>query len=152
MVGVLAARLEVQRQPRLHREALERVPVESGHGHLRVRPLDEVDGAAGERLVHRHVGGAVARQTVARAERVCERIAERREDVLGRVMLVDLEVAACEHFEIEPAVEGERREEVVEQPDAGGDPRPARAVEVERDAERRLVRGARDQSRPPRGR
>ena len=64
-----------------------------------MRALDEIDRAARQGLVHRHVGRAVARQPLARSKRLCERVAERRHDVLGRVVLVDLQIAAREHLE-----------------------------------------------------
>ena len=70
---------------------------------------------------------------------------ERGEHVLDRVVLVDVEVAARDAVEIEPGVEGEQRQQVVEKPDPGRDVRPAAAVERERDAERRL--GARPDER-----
>ncbi len=143
----------------LHREALECVreqgggetadPI-AGEGEvdLGVRPADEVDGRGRERLVHRHRGGAVAGDTGTVAQRVAERVAERGEDVLDRVVLVDVEVARREQLEVEPAVEGPERQQVVEEADPGRDARAARAVEVEQDPQRRLCARARDERSP----
>ena len=61
------------------------------------------------------------------------------------MVLVDVEIAAGDAVEVEPGVEGEQRQQVVEEADSGRDVRPAAAVEVERDAERRL--GARPDHR-----
>ena len=72
-------------------------------------------------------------------------------DVLDRVVLVDVEVAAGDAVEIEAGVEREQREQMVEEADPRRDVRSAAAVERERDAERRL--GARpDQGRLAAGR
>ena len=101
---------------------------------LGVRPADEVDRRGRERLVHRHRRRAVARDAGTVAERSRERVAERGEDVLDRVVLVDVEVAAGEQLEVEAAVEGEERQQVIEEADPGRDARAADAVEVEHDA------------------
>ena len=53
-------------------------------------------------------------------------------------MLVDLEIAARDAVEVEAGVEGEQRQQVVEEADPRRDVRPAAAVEAERDPERRL--------------
>ena len=53
-------------------------------------------------------------------------------------MLVDVEVAAGDELEVEPAVEGEQREQMVEEADPGRDTRTPLPVEIERDAERGL--------------
>ena len=135
----------MERATGLHREPLERVrqqrerepadPVAGEHElDLRMRAAHEVDGGRRARLVHRHRRGAVARDSVPVAERGRERVAERGEHVLDRVVLVDVEVAAGEQLEVEAGVEGEQRQQVIEEADPGRDARPAGAVEVERDA------------------
>ena len=57
------------------------------------------------------------------AERPAQRRAECGEDVLDGVVLVDVDVAARVELEVEPRVEGEQREQVVEEADAGLDTR-----------------------------
>ena len=146
MVVVLAARLDVQRDPGLHREALQRVREQreretadafprEGEVDLGVRAPDEVDRGCRPRLVHRHGRRAVARDAGAAVERLAERVAEPGEDVLDRVMLVHVEVAAGEELEVEAAVEAELREQVVEEADPGVGPDAPAAVEGEADAE-----------------
>ena len=75
----------------------------------------------------------------------CDGAAERGKDVLDRVVLVDVEIAAGDAVEVESGVEGKQREQVVEEADPGRDVRPTAAVERQRDPERRL--GARADQR-----
>jgi hypothetical protein len=155
VVVVLAGGLDVERQPCLDREPLERVRQEGdreladavaaeGERYLGVRTADEVDGGRGSGFVHRHGRGAVAGDARSAVERVGNPVPERGEDVLDGVVLVDVEVAAGEQFEVEAAVKRKQGEQVVEEADAGGDPGAALPVEVERDAERGLRGGAED--------
>ena len=90
-----------------------------------MRTPDEVDGGGRARLVHGHDRRPVPRDAVAAAERLRERVAERGVDVLDGVMVVHVEVAACHELEIEAGVEGEQRQQVVEEADPGLDARPA---------------------------
>jgi propanediol utilization protein len=57
------------------------------------RPPGNVDGDAGQRLVHRHVDAGIARDALHVAERLLHCLAERDADVLGGVMVVDMQVA-----------------------------------------------------------
>ena len=68
------------------------------------------------------------------------------------MVLVDVEVAAGEQLEVEAAVEGEERQQVIEKADPGRDARVAGAVEVEHEAERGLAARARDERRSARRR
>ena len=120
VVVVHAGGREVQRDPALHREALERVR-EQGGG-------ETADPVAGEGEATSACGrcGRGRPSRVASASSIGtwpsrsgrhrhgrraprERVAERGEDVLDGVVLVDLEVARGEQLEVEPAVEGEQR-------------------------------------------
>ena len=116
-----------------------------GERDLGVRPPDEIDGGRGPCLVHRDDGRAVARDPLSRAERLLEGAAEGGEDVLDGVVLVDVEIAARDAIEIEAGVEGQQRQEMVEEADSRRDVRSAAAVEGERDPQRRL--GARPDER-----
>ena len=95
----------------------------------RERATGEVERAARARLVHRHDGVAVAADPAAVAERLVERAPEREAGVLDGVVRPGLEVALDLDVEVEPTVAGDRVEQVVEEPDAGG--ARARAVAVE---------------------
>ena len=113
---VAAGRLDVDRHPRGLREAAEEVPGHPGLGlerELGERPAAEIDGGAGERVVHRHGRVAVARDPAPVAERLVERLAERERGVLDGVVVAGLEVAGRLDDEVEPGVEGELLEEVV---------------------------------------
>ena len=127
---------QVERRPGGPRERLQRVLDELGRELAdpgiaerqvddRVGPAADVDDGRGDGLVHRH--GRVAEAADARpvAERLGERRAQDERDVLDRVVLVDLEVAAGRHVEVEQAVVGERGEQVVVEADAGRDRAPA---------------------------
>jgi plasmid stabilization system protein ParE len=61
-------------------------------------------------------------------------------DVLDRVVIVDVQVAATLHVEVEEAVAREQFEHVIEERHARADPRVAAPVERERDAHVRLLR------------
>ena len=128
MVVVGAARLDVHRASGLDREPLQgvweqrdREPADpltrEGELDLGVRPPDEVDGGGGTRLVHRHDRGAVARHALTTAEGLLQGAPERRQDVLDRVVLVDVEISTRDALEVEPRVECEQREQMVEKPD-----------------------------------
>ena len=110
-------------------------------------PAGQVHHRAGERLVERDVGVAEADDALLVAERLLERLAERDPDVLDRVVRVHVQVALAAHVEVEAGVGGERGEHVVEEADAGPDPRAALAVEVQRQGDVGLARLALD----PRG-
>ena len=129
---------------RRQREAADAVAGERERD-LRVRALDEVDRREAARLVHRDRGRAVADESFPSGEGGLECVAERGHHVLDRVVLVHLDVAAREELEVELPVEGEEREQVVEEADAGVDARAAAAVEAERDAQRGLGRRADDE-------
>ena len=131
----------MQAEPPRLREAAEDVVGEPGielERELGGGPAAEIDGGAGERVVHRHDRVAVARDAAAVAERAVERLAERERRVLGGVVLARLEVAGRLEHEVEAGVEGELLEEVVVEPGAGRDAHAARAVESEANADARL--------------
>ena len=68
-------------------------------------------------------------------ERVAQRLPECQTHVLDRVMLVDIEIAARLHAEIEEAVAREDVEHVVEERDAGIDLGLAATVDVQLDGD-----------------
>ena len=141
MVRVAAARLDVHREPAGLRERAEEVRGHAGLGldrELGVRAAAEVDGGAGERVVHRHDRVAVARDPASVAEGAVERLAERERGVLDGVVVARLEVAGALDDEVEPGVEGELLEEVVVDAGAGVDAHAARAVEPEAHGDARL--------------
>ena len=89
VMRIAAGRAHVQRHARRLREALERVAREARillEVDLGAAPAAEVDGRAGERVVHRHDRRAVARDPAPVAERAVDRLAERDRRVLGGVM------------------------------------------------------------------
>ena len=111
-------------------------------------PPADVDHRGRERFVHRHRRVAEAADPGPVAERLRERRAEHERDVLDRVVLVDIEVAGGPDLEVEQAVVGERREEVVVEADPGRDSRQARPVEVERHVDLGFAGAAADADSP----
>ena len=105
----------------------------------RVRATTDVDDGRGERLVHRDGAVAEALDPGPVAERLGEGGSEDEGDVLGRVVLVDAQVAVRGDREVEQAVVGERAEQVVVEADPGVDGRVAGSVEAERDGDVGLV-------------
>ena len=97
------------------------------------RPPRNVDRDAGQRLVHRHVHARVARDALHVAERLLHRLAERDADVLGGVVVVDVQVALGLHGDVDARVARQQVEHVIEEADAGRDLGRAGAVEVDRD-------------------
>ena len=80
------------------------------------------------------------------AERLLERLAERDADVLGGVVLIDVQIALSLDADIDPRMPGQKIEHVVEKPDPGGDRRRAGAVEIDGDLDVGLLGLARDRA------
>ena len=85
------------------------------------RPPRNVDRDAGQRLVHRHVHARIAGDALHVAERLLHRLAERDADVLGGVVVVDVQVALGLHGDVDARVAREQVEHVIEEADAGRD-------------------------------
>src|SRR5207245_2716984 len=85
----IAVRADVAGEPAGLREAAQHVRRESRirlDRELRPGAPAEIDGRAGERVVHRHDGVAVARDAAALAQGAVERLAERERGVFGGVV------------------------------------------------------------------
>lgn len=72
-----------------------------------------------QRLVHRDQAPAVTVDSLAVAERLIQRLAQREADILYGVMVVHLEIAFRPHIQIEQRVFREQIEHVIEECDAG---------------------------------
>ena len=164
VVGVAAAdEVEVQVEAAVVHEGPEEVLEELGrqvadalgpelHAEVQPRPAREVDDRAAEGLVERDVGVAEADDALLVAERLLQGLAEGDPDVLDRVVGVHVQVALAADVEVEAGVGGEGGEHVVEEADAGADPRPALAVEVQDEGDVGLARLALDAGRAVRHR
>src|SRR2546426_741468 len=108
--------------------------------HVRIRPSREVDHGARQRLVQRGVRPTEPVHAPPLAQRAVERLAQRQRTIFGRVV----EVALARQRDVEPGVATERLEQMVEETKAGLHVGFARAVEGERDRDRRLPGGAAD--------
>src|SRR6202022_3421215 len=119
-----------------------------------VREVDasaDIDHRAAERLVERDSGVPETPDTRTISQRLAKRATHHDPDVLDRVMLVDMEVAARLDHEIEKAMAREALEHMVEKRHAGMNFAAPRTVQRERHRHRRLARLALD-SRPARSR
>ena len=97
------------------------------------RPARNVDHDARQRLVHRHVDRGIAGDAGHGAERLLHGLPERDADVLGGVVVIDMEVAIGLHRDVDARMPGQQVEHMVEKADAGRNLGHARAVEVHRD-------------------
>ena len=66
------------------------------------------------------------------AERLLHGLPERDPDVLGGVVMVDMEIAVRLHRDVDARMPGQQIEHVVEEADPGRNPGHARAIEVYR--------------------
>ena len=78
---------------------------------------------AGQRLVHRHMHVGIAGDALHVAERLLHRLAERDADVLGGVVVVDVQVALGLDRDVDARMPRQQIEHVVEEADAGRDRR-----------------------------
>ena len=123
------------------RKALQRVLCEPGialETNVRPRAPAEVDGGAGERVVHRDDGVAVAGDAAAVAERTIECLAERERSVLDGVMRSGLQIAHRFEHEVEARVKRKLFEQVVVEAGTRRDPHTACAVERQAHTDARL--------------
>src|SRR5947207_3412240 len=157
MIVAAIQRLDVQRHPGMDRKGLkpfahqlgvegaDLVAAERGVEHQE-GPSRYVDGDAGQRLVHRHVHVRIARDALHVAERLLDRLAERDANVLGGVVVVDMQIALGLHRNVDTRVPRQEIEHVVEEADAGRDVGDALAVEIDRDLDVGLLGGALDRA------
>jgi hypothetical protein len=82
--------------------------------------------------IHRHVHARVARDALHVAERLFHRLAERNADILGRMMVVDVQVALGPHADVDARMTRQQIEHVIEEANAGRDLGRAGAIEVHR--------------------
>src|SRR3546814_16122706 len=83
---------------------------------------------------------AITRDALAVAQRLCHRLANGDAGVLGRVMLIDMQVAHRLDLEVDEGMAGKLLQHMVKKTDAGRNFIFARAVEVEFDIDRRFRR------------
>jgi len=111
-----------------------------------VRPPAEINDAARETFIHRHVGlagkwifrmktGAVTPEAAFVAERASKCLAEGEAAVFDGVVRVHFQIAGAAEFQIHDGVFGEERQHVVKKRDAGSDSRFAAAIEIEVDGD-----------------
>src|SRR5260370_3052018 len=110
-----------------------------------VREVDasaDIDHRAAERLIERDRGVPETPDTRTIPQRLAKRPAHHDPDVLDRVMLIDMEVAARLDHQIEEAMAREALEHMVEKRHAGMNFAAPRTVQRERHRDPRLPRPA----------
>src|SRR3954454_5633713 len=105
---------------------------------MRRRPAGKVDRDPGQCLVERGVGVAEPPYTAALAQRLVDGRTQGQSTVLGRVMIVYVQVAVALQFQVEPGVLGECGQHVVEKADAALDLGSAIAIEQQLQPDGRL--------------
>ncbi len=107
------------------------MPAVKGTSNVQPGAAGEIDHHAGQRLVERHVGVAVAGQALLVADRLGKGLAQGDAHVLDGVVAVDVQVALGLDLEVDSAVAGDLVEHVVEEADAGVEltlPLPSRSI------------------------
>jgi hypothetical protein len=134
----------VQRDAGIHRECLEPflhqlgveradlVAHELGLEHQE-RPPGYVERDARQRLVHRHMHIGIARDALHVAESLANRLAERDADILGGVVVIDVQIALGLDRDVDARVARQQVEHVIEEADAGRHRRAAGPVEIDFD-------------------
>src|SRR5882762_3304952 len=139
--------VDVQREAcrgRKRAEDVRDVFAREAERHVRVRPSRQIDYRARQRLVERGVGPPEPVHAPPLAQRSVQRLAQRQGTVLGGVVVVDMEIALAGERDIEPGVTRQRFEQMVEEAQACLHVGFPRALEGERDGDRRFARGAAD--------
>src|SRR5260370_8936801 len=99
--------------------------------HYAIGPSSEINRSGRESFVHGHQEKTGTQNAALGAESSLHGFAEGDADVLDRVMLVNIEVAAGAHVEIKRAVACNQLEHVVEETDSCGDARPSAPIQIE---------------------
>ena len=100
-----------------------------------IGPVGEIDGAAGQGLVHRDIGVAEAADSLEAVQGLVDGLADDDARVLHRVVEIDVQIALGADLQIDAAVTGEAVEHVVEEANAGLDIGHAGAVQIDADAD-----------------
>lgn len=135
--------LDMQAHAAIAREGMEELLEEFGihladlvtaEVHLpdKIGALAEVDGGAGQRLVHRDIGMAEARDAGKIAEGFCDGLADDDAGVLDRVVEVDMGITLAAYFQVDQRVARQAVQHVIEKADSRLNVGLAGAIEVNR--------------------
>src|SRR5215213_6663 len=133
MVAVLAIeRFHVQGQARIdgkrlieltHQIGVENTDLLRGEGgpEHQEGAARYVERDARQGLIHRTMDVGIARDALFIAKRLQDGLTQRNPGILGRMMLVHMQVAGYLHGQVEETVSGKQFEHMVEEADPGGD-------------------------------
>ena len=105
----------------------------------KIGPPRNIECATGQRLVHRRISRAIARNPALIAQRLQNRLANRDSGVFGGVMLVDMQVADGLHLQVDQRMARQLFEHMIKKADAGRNLINAGAVKIDFDINRRFV-------------
>src|SRR6516164_254379 len=142
--------LNVQGYPGIHDEGLKPLPnqfrIKGAHfvaGELRLEHKEwatrDIDGDAGQSLVHRYGNVAIARDTPHIAECLFDCLAKRNPTIFGRVMLIDMQVSLRPDLQVDARMASKEIEHMIEKADAGRNRRRSSPVEVDHNLDIRFV-------------
>ena len=103
------------------------------------RPTGDVDGRLGHRLVHGKVDRGIARNALAVAQRLGNRLAERDARILDGMVIVDMQVALHLDVHVDQRVTAELVEHMVEEAHARRNLARAGAVDMDGNRDRGFV-------------
>src|SRR6478672_3249393 len=135
-------------EPFLHQlgvEGADLVAPELGLEHQE-RPAGNIERDAGQRLVHGHVNVGITGDALHVAQRLLHRLAERDADVLGGVVVIDVEIALGLDGQIDTRMARQQVEHVVEEADSGRNRRRTGPVEVDCNLDVGFLGGALDRT------
>ena len=99
------------------------------------RASRKIDDDPGQRLIQRHVGVAVAPQTLFVTHGLGDGLAQGNSDVLDRMMSVDMQIAPGVHFQVDHAMARNLVQHVVEERHPGGQAGLACSIQINGDAD-----------------
>src|SRR6267143_5438171 len=134
--------LDVERDPGIHDESLKPlidqlgikapylVAAERRPKHQQGAPR-HVDCDACQRLIHRHMDIRVAADASHVAKRLSHRLSERNADILGSMVMVDMQVTGGFDSDVDAGVPGKEVEHVIKKADSGRNRCNSAAVKID---------------------
>ena len=102
------------------------------------RTARNIQRHARQRFVHRRIGGAVPRDPALVAQRLIDRLAQSQRAVLGRVVLIDMEIPVDLHRHVDQRMAADLFDHVIEKSDPRRDVVLSRPVEIDLDEDLRF--------------
>ncbi|CAA7613459.1 hypothetical protein MCP1_120006 [Candidatus Terasakiella magnetica] len=116
-----ARRLGKGLEPLLEQLGIHGAQLVAPERHLpdQVGPVGQVESDTGQRLVHGHIGRAIAVDTLAVAQRLVNRLADGNADILGGVVSIDMQITLGRDGQVHQRVPGQLFQHVIEKAHPG---------------------------------